>query len=163
MGNDLPATHTDSPTIGHGSILMLLTLSITFCTVSFWASPPPFDALIMEEGHVQKVWRHSPLSTTVNIKTTSGRNVRCVHDKTGGCDPAAMKSLLASKTPVSVWHDGKKVYKLTTENRTLLTYEHFSQGRWFARAIAFALLVVALIQFGILKGFIGVASKGRSS
>ena len=161
MGHDLPTMHTDKPTIGRGSILMLLTFSFAFGTVSFLTSPPPFDALIMEKGHVQKVWKHSPLSTIASIKTTSGRNVRCVHDKTGGCDPAAMKTLLTSKTAVSVWHDGEQVYKLTVNNKTLLAYEHFNQGRWFARAIAFVLLVVAIIQFGILKGFVGVASQGR--
>ena len=152
MGNDAKFKHTGTPTISRGSIFLILTLSALFGTISFWPFTPPHDALIMEAAHIQRVWKHSPISTTTDIKTIGGRNVRCVHDKTGGCDPAAMKGLLASKTPVSVWHDGKKVYKLTAENKTLLTYEHFSQGRWFAGTIAFILLVVAILQIGILKG-----------
>lgn len=84
-----------------------------------------------------------------------------MNDKTGGCHPEAMKDLLASKTPVTVWHDGKHAYQLTVDNRTLLAYEHFDQGRWFARVIAFVFLVVAMVQIGTLKGVIGTASRGE--
>lgn len=159
MTKELIDKGTDSPTIGRGSVIMFLTLASIFGVLAVWPFTPPFDTLTKEEAHIQDVWESGYASTTTNIKTISGRDVKCMHGKTGGCNPETMKSLLVNKTAVTVWHDGEKVYQFTAQDKTILPYEHFHQGRWFVGAISFVSLLVALIQIGILKGFIGVASK----
>lgn len=149
---------TERPTIGRGSVIMFLTLASVFGIIAVWQYTPPFDTLTKEDAHIQDVWKSSFSSTTTNIKTISGRNVKCMHDKAGGCNPETMKPLLVNKTPVTVWHDGEKVYQFTAQDKTILPYEHFHQGRWFSGVVSIVSLLVALIQIGILKGFIGVGS-----
>ncbi len=153
---------SDSPTIGRGSIIMFLTLASVFGLIAVWPFTPPFDSLTREEAHIKKVWKSSFATTTTNLKTISGHDVKCWHGKTGGCFPAAMKSFLENRTPVMVWHDGEKVFQLTAQDKMILPYEHFHEGRWFSGSISIISLLAALIQVGILKGFIGVASTKRN-
>jgi hypothetical protein len=145
-------------TIGRCSVIMFLTLAIVFGAIALWLFAPPFDSLTKEDAHVQEVWESNFASTTTNLKTSSGRDVKCMHGKTGGCDPATMKSLWSNKATVTIWHDGENVFQLSAQDKMVLTYEHFHQGRWFSGAIAIVSLLVALIQIGIFKGFIGLAS-----
>ena len=158
MVKELKFEVADSPAIGRGSITMFLTLAGVFGLIAVWPFTPPFETLTKEESQIQKVWKSSFASTTTNLKTTSGRDVKCMHGRTGGCSPKTMESLLENKIPVVVWHDGEKVYQLTAQEKMILPYEHFHQGIGFSGAISIISLLIALIQIAVLKGLIGVAS-----
>jgi hypothetical protein len=158
MVKELKVDSADTPTIGRGSVIMFLTLASVFGVIAIGPFTPSFDSLTKEEAHIQKVWKDSHASTTTNLKTISGRDVKCMQGKFGGCYPETMKSFLENKTPVMVWHDGEKVYQLTAQEKLILPYEHFHQGRWFSGVVSIISLLIAFIQVAILKGFIGVAS-----
>lgn len=126
---------------------------------ALWPFAPPFDSLTKEDAHVENVWKDNFVVSTTSLKTVSGREVKCRYgNKSGGCHPETMKLLLANKTRVTVWHDKEKVYQLTAEDKPVLRYKRIQDSRWFAGALSFISLLLALIQFGILKGFIGVAN-----
>lgn len=152
------AERTDSPAIGRGSIILFLTFATVFGLIAVWPFTPPFDSLTSEVAHIQKVRKDGYASTTTSLRTLSGHDVKCWHGKTGGCYPETMKLFLENKTPVMVWHDGEKVYQLVAQDKMILPYEHFHSGKWFSGAVSIISLLVALIQVGILKGFIGAAT-----
>lgn len=158
MAKEQKVEGADSPAIGRGSIILFLTLASVFGLIAVWPLTPPIDSLISEEAHILKVRKDGHASTTTDLKTISGHDVKCWHGRTGGCDPDTMKSFLENKTPVMVWHDGEKVYQLVAKDKMILSYKHFHKGRWFSVAVSIISLLVALIQVGIRKGFIGVAT-----
>lgn len=158
MTKKLIVDDTDSPIIGRGSIIALLTFAIAFGLIAVWPFTPPYDSLTREEAHIEKVWKSSLASTTTSLKTISGREVQCWYGKTGGCYPETMKTFQENKTPVIVWHDGESVYQLIAQEEIILSYEHSHNGRWFSVAVSIGSLLVALIQIGILKGLIGAAT-----
>lgn len=73
--------------------------------------------------------------------TQSGITVRCSTYKGRGCEPPLMRSLREARTPVDLWHDGRKVYQLAVGGRVILPYERAHDGR----AMSFAIFVVLLM------------------
>ena len=133
-----------TPKQNYGSLILLLVVGGVFGFIAVVPLAPAFASLTKEQAHVQKVWKENFPTTTTSLKTISGRVVKCMHSKTGGCDPETMKSLLEKETPVVVWHDGEDVYQLAAQEQMVLPYEHAHQGRWFAGAVSFFAFIAAI-------------------
>jgi hypothetical protein len=159
MDTGLKINDSSSPTTSLGGVMVLLTIGSVFGLVAVWPYAPPFDSLAGENARIQKVWKENFSSTTSSLITNAGNNVKCIYSKSGGCDPATMKSLMESKIPIWVWHDGGTVYQLATQDKIILPYEHVNQGRWLAGGFSIISFLVAFIQLAVRKGLIGVGKK----
>lgn len=148
MVNEITAS-SNGPT--RGSVIFFLALASVFGLIALWPFAPAFESLKKDEARIHMVRKENYVSTTTYLKTSTGQNLKCVHTKTGGCDPKKMKSFLDKNTYVSVWHDGEKVYQLAAQNQTILPYEHFNKGKGFSSAISAVSFLVALIQIAIRK------------
>jgi len=138
-------------------VVVAAAFTLAYGLIAWGPWVPPFSSLKREEAVVQSVVVANNFVTTSSFLTTSGQVVNCSYSKTGGCDPALMRSLRDARSRALVWHDGKNVYQLALGERVVLPYERALSGRWLHRAVFVVLLVAWCIRgamhFGLFRNY----------
>ncbi|NWG86235.1 MAG: hypothetical protein HXY26_01785 [Hydrogenophilaceae bacterium] len=140
---------------------LIFALGLFLGVVSWAPWIDSFELLKKEAAYIVDVRRDGSGSSVTRLATASGRDIRCVHSKTGGCPTELMQSLMNPPIEVLVWHDGESVLQLVVGDRVVLPYDHVHQGRWFGIGLSILLLVIGSVRVGIHLGLIGAVKRSN--
>lgn len=154
------ASTRDDGAAAKGAKWFFVLLAAAFALVIgliIWApSVTPFSELKREAAVVYDfdLTSNSPVALFL---TSSGITIRCSPNKGRGCEPALMRSLRERRTPVELWHDGKKVYQLAVGGRVILPYGRVHDGRGFVVVLLIVIFMACCVRgamyFGLFSNY----------
>lgn len=133
--------------------MLTFALAALLAGTALWPYAPLFETLTAESATV-RVKHPGPLGREAVFRTASGAEVSCTRGKSGRCPIEQLVKMEASHAPLTVWHDGVRVFQVADMERILYPYDAVYDGRALLLAIAAIVALLGLGQMAIHIGWV---------